>query len=97
MVLTRDISNKYTITVTNFKRFRRYPKHSHHVTKTRIFVNTHMEATAECVRTKPRAKHRVPQEALPVRKKQDSMKRASQCQRVENLEGKKRIDTYKKE
>ena len=32
-----------------------------------IFVNAHLEATANCIPTKPRTKYRVPRETLAVR------------------------------
>ena len=43
------------------------------------FVNACMEAEAECIPTKLRAKHRVPWETLAVKKKQDNVKTAFQC------------------
>ena len=41
------------------------------------FVNAHIETSAECIPTKTRAKHRVPQETLAVRKKRDNVRTAS--------------------
>ena len=42
------------------------------------FVNAHIEAAAEVIPTKLRAKHRVPWKTLPV-KKRDNVKTASLC------------------
>ena len=41
------------------------------------FVNVHLEAAAECISTKQRAKPRVPWETLAVRKKREDVKTAS--------------------
>ena len=45
------------------------------------FVNTHIEAAAECIPTKQRTKPMVPWETLSVRKKRAGVKTASQCNR----------------
>ena len=45
------------------------------------FVNAHLEAIAECIPTKQRAKPSVPWETLVVRKKWADMKTASKCSR----------------
>ena len=45
------------------------------------FVNAHLEAAAECIPTKHRAKPRVPWETLAVRKKSADVKTASKCNR----------------
>ena len=45
------------------------------------FVNAHLEAVAECIPTKQRAKPRVPWETLAVRKKRADLKTASRCNR----------------
>ena len=45
------------------------------------FVNAHLEAAAECIPTKQRAKPRVPWDILAVRKKHADIKTASQCNR----------------
>ena len=49
-----------------------------------------MEAAAECIPTKPKAKCRVPKESLVVREKRDNLKtkhlysiKETQCQRAE--------------
>ena len=45
------------------------------------FVNTYLEAAAECISPKQRAKPRVPWETLAVRKKRADMKTVSKCNR----------------
>ena len=45
------------------------------------FVNANIEAAAECIPTKQRAKPRVPWETLAVRKKRADVKTASKCNR----------------
>ena len=45
------------------------------------FVNVHLEAAAECIPTKQRAKSRLPWETLAVRKKHADVKTASKCNR----------------
>ena len=45
------------------------------------FINAHLEAAAECIPTKQRAKSRVPWEILAVRKTCAEMKTASKCNR----------------
>ena len=45
------------------------------------FVNAHLEAVAECIPTKQRAKPRVPWKTLAVRKKCADMKTISKCNR----------------
>ena len=45
------------------------------------FVNAHIEAVAECIPTKQRAKPRVPRETLAVRKKHVDVKTTSLCYR----------------
>ena len=43
------------------------------------FINAHMEAAAECIPTKLRAKHWVLWETLAVKKKRDNVETASLC------------------
>ena len=43
------------------------------------FVNAHMKAAAECIPTKLTARHRVPWETLVDKKKRDSVKTATLC------------------
>ena len=45
------------------------------------FVNAHLEATEECIPTKPRTKHRVPWETLAAREKRANVKTASKSYR----------------
>ena len=78
MLNNRDISDKYTITLRN--KFDGLQEISETVTPNdeyENFVNAHMEAAAECIPTKLRAKHRVSLETLAVKKKCDDMKAAS--------------------
>ena len=55
------------------------------------FVNAYLEAAAECIPTKQRAKPRVPWKTLTVRKKRADVKTASKCNRrkVTNINPKK--------
>ena len=65
----RGIGNKYMIAVRN--KFDNLQEASETLTPNseyENFINTHMEAAAECIPTKPRAKHRVPWETLVIRK-----------------------------
>ena len=74
------IWDKYTITLRN-----KFDAHQEIAEKPTLnekyenFVNAHMEAAAECILTKLRAKHRVPWETLTVKKKRDIMKTAFLC------------------
>ena len=43
------------------------------------FINAHLEAAAECIPIKQRAKHRVPWETTAIRKKRANVKTASKC------------------
>ena len=45
------------------------------------FVNSHLEAAAECIPTKQRTKPRVPLETLAVREKRTDVKTAPKCDR----------------
>ena len=45
------------------------------------FVNTHLEAAANCIPIKPRTKYRVPWETLAVREKRADVKTASKIYR----------------
>ena len=78
----RDIRDKYTLTLRN--KFDALEEISETPTlndEYENFVNAHLEATAECIRTKQRAKSRVPWETLVVRKKRVAVKTASKCNR----------------
>ena len=57
--------------------FRRYQNMRTSTDEHENFVNTHLEAAAECIRTKQRAKPRIPWETLAVRKKCADVKVAS--------------------
>ena len=50
------------------------------------FVNTHLEAAANCIPTKPRTKYRVPWETLAVREKCADVKTASKCNRKNQMD-----------
>ena len=66
----RDISDKYTITLRN--KSDALQEISETLTPNdeyENFVNAHVEAVAECLRTKLRAKHRIPWETLVVKEK----------------------------
>ena len=67
-----DISNPYTQTVTNLILFSRHLKDIPEM-KNMKTVATHMEAVAECIPTKPRAKWRVPWKSIAFREKWDNM------------------------
>ena len=45
------------------------------------FINSHLQAAAECIPTKQRAKPKVPWETIAVRKKRADVKTASKCNR----------------
>ena len=69
MFNNRDISDEYTITLRN--KFDVLQEISGTFTPNdeyETFVNAHMEAAAECIPSKLRAKHRVPRETLAVKK-----------------------------
>ena len=66
---TRDISNKYTITLRiKFDELQEISEKLTPKDEYKNFVNAHMEAAAECIPTKLRAKHWVPSETLAVKK-----------------------------
>ena len=77
----RDIRDKYALTLRN--KFDATQKTKTHTLNDEYenFVNAHLEAAAECVPTKQRAKSRVPWEILMVRKKRTDVKTASKCNR----------------
>ena len=80
MLNNRDIRDKYTIIQGN--KFDALQEISETLTlddKYENFVNAHMEAAAECIPTKLRSKHKIPQETLAVKKKHDDMKTTSLC------------------
>ena len=60
-----DISNKYTMTLRNkFNALQEIPKTLTPYEENEKFVHVHMEAAAECIPTKLRAKHRILWEIL---------------------------------
>ena len=78
----RDIIDKYTLTLRN--KFEALQETSEIPTlndEYEGFVYAHLEATAECIPTKQRAKPRVPWETLAVRKKRADVKTDSKCNR----------------
>ena len=78
LLKNRDISDKYALTLRN--KFDALQGISETLTPNdeyENFVNAHIEATAEYIPTKQRAKPRVPWETLAVRKKRVDIKTAS--------------------
>ena len=70
-----DIRNHYMVTVRNkFDTLQETSEKHTPNDEYENFVTTHMEAAAECIPAKPRAKCRVLWEAIAIRKKQDNMK-----------------------
>ena len=78
----RDIKDKYILELRNWfktqqeKTEKRTPNDEYE-----NFVNTHLEAAANCIPTKPRTKYRVPWETLAVTEKRADVKTASKCYR----------------
>ena len=80
LINSRDIRDRYTLTLSN--KFQAHQEISETPTPNdeyNSFVNAHLEASAECITTKQRAKPRVPWETLAVRKKRADVKTASKC------------------
>ena len=78
----RDISDKYTLTLRNkFDALEEKTETHTPNDEYKNFVNAHLEAVAECIPTKQRAKPRVPWGTLEVRKKRADVKTASKCNR----------------
>ena len=74
--------DKYTLTLTNkFDALQEIAEIPTLNDEYENFVNAHLEAAAECIPIKQRAKPRVPWETLAVRKKHADMKTASKCNR----------------
>ena len=66
----RGISDKYTLTLRNkFDALQEILETLTQNDEYENFVNAHIEAAAECIPTKQRAKARIPGERLAVRKK----------------------------
>ena len=74
----RDIKDKYTLTLRNKFDALQEKTDAHTLNeKYENFLNAHLEAAAECIPTKQRAKTRVPWKTLAVRKKWADVKTAS--------------------
>ena len=78
----RDIRDKYALTLRS-KFDAQQEKTETHTPNDEYenFVNAHLEAVAECIPTKQRAKPKVPWETLAVRKKHADVKAVSKCNR----------------
>ena len=75
-----DIRYKYALTLRDkFDALQEIPETPTPKDEYKNFVNVHLEATAECIPTKQRAKPGVPWETLAVRKKRADVKTASKC------------------
>ena len=76
--LQRGIMNRYMVIIREKSDILQKISERHTVNdEYENFVTTHIEAAAECLPTKLRAKCRVPWESLVVRKKQDNIKKVS--------------------
>ena len=74
------IRDKYALTLRNKFDTLQEKKKTHIANdEYKNFVNTYLEAAAECVPTKQRPKPRVPWETLAVREKRANVKAASKC------------------
>ena len=73
----KGIRDKYTLTLRNKFDALQIPETPIANEEYDNFVNVHLEATAECIPTKQRAKPKVPWETLAVRTKRADMKIAS--------------------
>ena len=94
----RDIGNKYTVTIgkkidTLLEVFEKITPDDEYEN----YANAHMKATAECIPTKPKAKHRIPWETLAVRKNEIKWKQHSYVIKETQLTNTKRNkkDTFK--
>ena len=78
----RDIKDKYAFVLRNkFDALQEKTETRTPNDEYENFVNVHLEAAAECIPTKQRAKPRVSWETLAVRKKRTDVKTASKCNR----------------
>ena len=76
----RDIRNKYVLELRNrFETLQDKTEKGYPNDEYENFVNTHLEAIANCIPTKPRTKYRVPWETIAVREKRAHVKTASKC------------------
>ena len=82
LINNRDIRKKYGLTVRSEVDAIQEKSETHTPKdKYKNFFNAHLEATAECIPTKQKAKSRVLWETLAVRKKLADVKTASKCNR----------------
>ena len=78
----RDIRDKYVLELRNrFETLQEKTEKGTPNDEYENFVNTHLEAAAKCIPTKPRTKYRVPWEMVAVREKCAHMKTASKSYR----------------
>ena len=71
-----DISNHYTVTLRNNLDTLQetFEKHTTN-DEFENFITTHIEAAAECIPTKPKAKYRVSWKSIAVTEKRDNLKK----------------------
>ena len=82
VVNNRDISDKYVLELRDrFEALQERIEKGTPNDEYENFVNTHLEAAAKFIPTKPRTKYRVPWETLAVREKRADVKTASKCYR----------------
>ena len=82
LLKNRDIRDKYTLTLRNkFDALQEISETPTPNDEYKNFVNAQLEAAAECIPIKQRAKPRVPGETLAVRKKRADVKIASKSNR----------------
>ena len=78
----RDIRDKYVVELRNrFETLQEKTEKGTPNDEYENFVNTHLEAAAKCIPTKPRTKYRVPWETLAVKEKLAHVKTASKSYR----------------
>ena len=78
----RDIRDKYVLELRNrFETLQEKTEKGTQNDEYEKFVNAHLEATSNCIPTKPRTKYRVPWERLAVREKRAHAKTASKTYR----------------
>ena len=76
----RDITDQYALTLRNkFDALQEKTETRTPNDEYENFMNTHLEASAECIPTKQRPKPRVPWDKLAFRKKHAEVKTASNC------------------
>ena len=74
----RDVRDKYVLELRNrFETLQEKTEKGTPNDEYENFINVHLEASANCIPTKPRTKYRVPWEMLVVREKHGEMKTAS--------------------